>query len=294
MDTEDTFKSSDNDDFNKYREKCLSYYIDHIKQLGTVDVGHCETHVKQVEQWAVSSLDEKPIDKILEQLNIIDNRPDDVKMRVMIASLLHEIGDHKMDTNSNITSKTTILENIIEEICHDYIYYSDEFRDDIIKMIDLCSASKWGDRIPPNTLMYQLIPSWVDRHEATGSIGLVRCLLYAYHKKEAIISLDDIFPTDITELNKIAPYSRFISYSNGRKSISAFSHLLDKIRHINGNNIPIPSLNEAMNNGQHFIDSFIIDFSTKHSKIIDFHWLISLLDSNVHNKEINQLYKLSM
>jgi sugar phosphate isomerase/epimerase len=103
---------------------------------------------------------------------------------------------------------------------------------------------------------------------------------------------NDDFPTDLNKLNEIAPYSRFEEYSKGKPSLSAFSHLMDKIRHINGIDIPILCLKNIMNEGQILIDKFIIDFTVVNEKKIDIDWVISLLDEHSYDKEILELTKI--
>lgn len=93
-------------------------------------------------------------------------------------------------------------------------------------------------------------------------------------------------------LNRIAPYSRFEEYSIGKPSPSAFSHLMDKIRHINGKDIPIKNLKNIMNEGQILIDKFIVDFTVVNGKKIDIDWVINLLDLDLYGKEILELIKI--
>jgi sugar phosphate isomerase/epimerase len=93
-------------------------------------------------------------------------------------------------------------------------------------------------------------------------------------------------------LNEIAPYSRFEEYSKGKQSPSAFSHLMDKIRHVNGKDIPIMCLKNIMNEGQILIDKFIIDFTVVNEKKIDIDSIIDMLDTHSYDKEILELIKI--
>jgi HD superfamily phosphodiesterase len=115
------------------------------------------------------------------------NVPLDVRIRVEIAGLLHEYGDHKLCSDGART-RDEVLGDVLDRVASDYTKYTEEFKNDVIRMIDLCSASKWGDTIPENTKLYQLIPRWSDRHEATGAIGIARCLIYNYNKRYDIIN----------------------------------------------------------------------------------------------------------
>lgn len=159
-------------------------------------------------------------------------------------------------------------------------------------MVDLSSASKWGDRVPKGTHLYQLIVRWADRLEATGAIGIVRCLIYGYTKDDGSYPLcqdEDNFPTTQNELETVAPAQRFIDYGNGKPSPSSWEHLMDKIRHINGDKVPIECIRTALNEGRDFIDKFILDFTNVHGKKVDVLWVLGEVDATCYPEEIAQL-----
>jgi len=184
----------------EYKIRCAEAYRKIEEENPKIDAGHSVNHVKMVENLTSEALGEllemiyngvhrgksnsdltswlanHPIESL--------NTPQDVNLRVSVASLLHEVGDRKTIKDGSKTPKADIIAVILNEIFNDYPYYSEEMADDIINMVDLCSASKWGDRIPEETKLYQLLPRWADRQEATGMIGIIRCLLYSFSKMD--------------------------------------------------------------------------------------------------------------
>jgi HD superfamily phosphodiesterase len=178
---------------SSYRERCLKEYQLFIEGNSAVDVGHDMNHVIKVERLSSQAL-QQYIDGDRDDyqcwLDVHSQKsldmPFDVTVRLEIAGLLHEYGDHKLSVD-RIKTRDEILGDVIDRIASDYSKYTEEFRNDVIRMIDLCSASKWGDIVPENTKLYQLIPRWSDRQEATGAIGLARCLIYNYSKRYNII-----------------------------------------------------------------------------------------------------------
>lgn len=178
---------------SSYRDRCLKEYQLFVQGNSDVDVGHDINHVIKVELLGSQALQEYIKGKIDDYQSWLEVHPKeslimplDVKIRVEMAGLLHEYGDHKLSDNGT-KPRNEILTEVIDRIACDYSKYSEEFRDDIINMIDLCSASKWGDKIPENTRLYQLIPRWSDRQEATGAIGIARCLIYTYNKRYSVV-----------------------------------------------------------------------------------------------------------
>jgi len=289
---------------NKYLDRCVNEYRKIVENNPKIDAGHSVNHVKKVEDLTRRALQEfLGMDSNHEsiQMWLMDHPREslevsvDVTLRVAIASLLHEVGDAKTVLDGAVRPKAEIISEVLNRVMADYPSYSDEMRLDIINMIDLCSASKWGDRIPDGTKLYQLLPRWADRQEATGVIGIVRCLTYSYVKRNKGYPLcqnGDHFPTTQKELERVAPYSRWVAYSNGVNSVSGWEHLQDKIRHINGSDVPIPCLKKVLNDGQAFVDRFILDFTNVYGKKFDMNWIIERVDPIIYNVEIKQLREM--
>ena len=286
-------------------DACVLAYHNIVTKNPTIDAGHSVNHVKKVTELAMKATDEyvfqvkKNVDENLK--NHIDNKyngdmscldiPNDVSIRVMIASLLHEVGDSKF--GDKINTKAELILDILDIVLKDYSDDSLEMRLDIINMIEYCSASTWGDRIPKNSKIYQLIPRYCDRLEATGYIGIARTLTYTYVKKAPFVIDSDEFPTTNEELEKMAPISRWNEYSsNSKKSTSGFSHYLDKIVHISGNDVPIPYLKNILNEAQKIVKQFVIDFTVIHNKQFDIDFIVDKLDPIMYNVEIAQLKEM--
>jgi HD superfamily phosphodiesterase len=269
-----------------FRQRCIDQYTDILKMNPRIDAGHSINHVLIVEKHAREALNEW-VGTGKETV------PTDVRLRMEMACLLHEVGDHKFGDTGE--SKDAVQGEILDKVLYDYPEYGQAMKQDIIRMIDYCSASKWGDVTPPGCQTYQLIPRWADRLEATGIIGLVRCLTYTYSKRDSgqvLCSETDDFPTTLDELEMIAPYERFELYGKGISSTSAFGHLMDKIRHIDGSRVLVRGLAQKLNNEQKIIDRFIIDYTVNDDKRFDIGWLLSQLDQTVYATETMQLKEL--
>ena len=305
MDQDDTFFTVCDNYIPYIYKLCSQEYEQIIKKNGKIDSGHSLNHVQKVESLTrytlVNYLDFKDSYTLKEY---VDEKyggdqsclevPDDVKVRVLIASLLHEVGDQKFADKDPI-SKGVLINEILERVLKRYPWDCEEMRQDIINMIDYCSASVWGDKIPDGSKVYQLIPRWADRSEATGFIGIVRTMTFAYKKRGnyPLVSEDDEFPTSMTELEQMAPPSRWEYYSSGqKKSTSGFSHYLDKIVHISGDDIPVPFMQNIVNEGQKIVKQFVIEFTTKFNKQFDVDYIISNLDKDEYSLEIKELEEM--
>lgn len=271
------------EDYNIYAERCINLYKK-ICINNKMDVGHDVEHVIKVAKTGNDALEEyiamKP-----------GPLPNNIKLRINMACLLHEIGDKKFYDVTQCDTYT-YRKQIISEILHDYDRFTKELCDDIILMIDLCSARKWGNKYPSNINVYHLIPRWSDRLEATGYIGIARCLLYSFNKNNLLCQDTDNFPTTLQELNTIAPRSRFDTYTlrNGI-SVDAWEHFQDKVRHIDGFGVPIKSLKKKLDIGKTIIDKFILDFVANNKKY-DIEWLISKCEKDYANI-VNELRIMS-
>lgn len=278
-------------------QRCVQEYQEMVSTNPDIDPGHALPHVKVVYKHSIQAcedlleLDSNVFDSFIKEnprcnLNI----PKDIRIRITAASLLHEVGDKKTRKASDL-SKEDLIMSTLDRVFAGYTDQPDEAKQDILRMIDLTATSKWGDRIPDGTSLYQLIVRWADRLEATGGIGIVRSLLYTYSNgnlKQPFVLDSDDFPKTINELEQVAPYSRFVDYSNGKPSSSSWGHFLDKIRHISGKDVPIPSLSSKLEEGRELIDRFILSFSSK----FDISWIISHLPLNEYLAERTELISM--
>lgn len=287
-------------------DRCSQAYEQITKNSGKkIDAGHSIFHVQKVE-----SLTRKTLDQYLEIKNtgalkaFVDEKyngdvtclqvPHDVRIRVMIASLLHEVGDQKFADKDPIP-KAVLIKGVLQSVLQGYSEDCEEMIQDIINMVDYCGASTWGDRIPKGSKVYQLIPRWADRAEATGWIGVVRTMTFSYVKRKSypLVRETDDFPTTMEELEQMAPPSRWDKYSSGKKpSESGWEHYKDKIVHISGNGIPVPYMRDIVNAGQKIIKQFVVDFTVKFGKQFDIDYIISNLDESVYPLEIEELREM--
>lgn len=273
---------------------CLDYYAKLVAAHG-IEPGHAINHVIKVEKYARAALDElrrMKGDSVLKNWarhygdeSMLDI-PDDAERRVMVAALFHEVGDKKL-TKPKEAPLADALSHLPD--------VSKDFAEDVCKMVDYCSAGKWGDRVEPGTRLYQLLVRWADRAEATGYIGIARTLLYGHSIRETGYQLchaEAEFPTTMDELQAVAPRSRWEAYSTGTASKSVWGHFMDKIRHINGDCIPVPVLSARVDAGQKIVDQFILDFTNKNDRRFDLELIIANLDSKEYKKEICALHQM--
>ena len=288
--------------------RCVYEYNIIVSANPNIDAGHSVNHVKKVEELTFQALKQyyemksrsDPTLKTYADTYYGGSEscleiPMNAVLRVMIGSLLHEVGDQKFADKTIKKPKAEIIGKVVTKVLHDYHKYSEELKTDIINMIDYCGAATWGDRIPPGSHLYELIIRWADRTEATGYIGIVRTMTFSYSKRQTypLCRDEDEFPTTLDELEHVAPNSRWLSYSNGKKpSESGFSHYLDKIVHISGQDVPLPYLKEMLNEGQNIVKQFVIDFTTKNNKQFDIDWILSHLDPEMYNVEIDQIKEM--
>jgi hypothetical protein len=285
---------------------CVAEYDAIVRRNPNIDAGHSVNHVITVENWTFRGLAQLLNDKSLRLEEWADtyNGCDrsclqvakDAVLRVMVASLFHEIGDGKFADGKVDKPKKQLIFEALTRVFDDTDICTDEFKTDIYNMIEYCGASTWGNRIPPNVRIYQLIPRWADRLEATGVIGLARTMTFSYSKRKTgypICRDEDEFPTSLAELEQMAPESRWERYSTmNQRSISGLAHLLDKIKHICGKDVPIPVLRDALNEGQRIVKQFIIDFTVVNGKKFDIDWIVNRLDPKIYTVEIAQLLEM--
>jgi len=282
-------------------QRCLQEYHNIVSKNPKIDAGHSVNHVIKVEQWTSRAFQEYKLMRF--ECSVEDFHGwskdslqigPDTAIRIMAASDLHEVGDGKFSDGS-VKPKEELLSEVLDRVFFDYSNYNEEMKQDIINMIKWCGARDWGNRIPEGAKLYQLIPRWADRLEATGPIGVIRTMTYSYVKRATypLCRDEDEFPTTMEELEKFAPPERFIAYSTGKlPPLSGFGHYLDKIVHINGNDVLIPCLRLALDEGQAFVKQFVLDFTNKHGKKFDIDWILTQIDHQIYNVEVKQLKEM--
>lgn len=271
-----------------YLENAKNCYQKIVALNPKIDLGHSLDHVLRVEQACIQALKEYLPNATAQEI------PKDVELRVRLAAILHEVGDFKFNTGFN--NRDELLQFNLKEILQGYPNQKAVI-EDIILMIDYCSASKWGDRIPQGSATYQLIVRWADRLEATGIVGLIRTLSFAYSKRfdnppYPFARLQDDYPTSIEELKTVCPKERFDAYSTGqKKSLSALDHFYDKIIHISGDDIPIKSLKNQINAGRSLVVEYILQVS-RNKGCFDLDWILNRLDKKIYPLEFQQIIEM--
>lgn len=261
-----------------YGQRALQEY-EKLAAEHNVDVGHCSNHVLKVTRDALTALQEVP-----------HNRNDE--LLVEVSCILHEYVDSKLwkRTLSEEEAKSTLSEILERVFSGEAAYKPEEF----YNMIDYCSTSKWGDRIPSGATTIQLIPRWADRAEAVGVIGVARVILYGFsvRSKTPLCRNEADFPTTMEELDHVAPPSRFEEYTRGKKSLSAFEHFLDKIVHISVGSCEVEYFRKVFEEGQLLTKQYVLDFTNIHGKRFDIDWILERLDTKLYSKEAAALKEI--
>lgn len=153
---------------------------------------------------------------------------------VEVASLIHDIGDHKFIKRDKI--------GVYEREFLDRYFGpgDDDTKHQILFMIDAVSCSKWGDQLleyKGEQLPWMHIPRYCDRLEAMGEVGLERAIIYSKLKGRPLYSERTKRCYNLDELERVAPKSRYVKYvESGGKPVednTTIDHLYDKVIHLN-------------------------------------------------------------
>lgn len=160
-----------------------------------------------------------------------------VKRSALIASLLHDVDDRKLNvprSHDPYMNAKLIMNNA----------GVDEYKSLVLEMISLVSCSKNKNFIPK--LKYLLIPREVDRCLALGEIGIQRCLDYTYDQGKPLYTNNTPLPTTEDEFIEVCRKYSLDQYKG--ESESALDHFYDKLIHLktchSGNSFLKAKLNE--------------------------------------------------
>lgn len=169
----------------------------------------------------------------------------DTSMEIQLASLLHDVDDHKYFPDPHQDSQNDDTDTDAE-----YRLYPNATHimsslgglpprscTRILRMISWVSCSSNGNSVPPSiqacSHYHLLIPRWSDRLEAIGARGVVRS--YRYNREHALPLSSPSSPraSDVEEVWKLAPPERFELYqASGGESEDMISHYYDKLLHV--------------------------------------------------------------
>eukprot|EP01129_Flabellula_baltica_P012046 TRINITY_DN5382_c0_g1_i1.p1 TRINITY_DN5382_c0_g1~~TRINITY_DN5382_c0_g1_i1.p1 ORF type:complete len:249 (+),score=47.14 TRINITY_DN5382_c0_g1_i1:18-764(+) len=144
-----------------------------------------------------------------------------LKFQISLASLLHDVDDHKLFPESQDYENARLILNSIESDLVDV--------DLVIEMIDLVSTSK-NKNHADGIESFKLIPRDSDRLEAIGAIGVIRCYEFSVERDRLLFTEDTQRATDLEGLYRIATPERFAQYQGG--SASMIDHYYDKLLHV--------------------------------------------------------------
>lgn len=186
-------------------------YIDRLQLIlekNNVCESHGITHAIKVYEHANNAL------------YYVNEITDDDKLAVLFASLLHDADDKKFfPKHRNYENLRCVMDDINTNILNN-----------VIRMVELVSASKNGDSIPDDIKdnQWMLIPRYADRLEAIGIIGISRCWQYTKTIKNPLYLETTERAIDENDLwTNIATEERYKKY-NGN-SVSMIDHFYDKL-----------------------------------------------------------------
>jgi uncharacterized protein len=212
-------------------------------QRHQVDSGHGYDHAITVMTHAEEALKVCPVTLTPEQHEA-----------VLLAALLHDVDDRKFFPSRGGNSAFPNAEAILGD--HPQ-------RELIIRMISLVSFSKNGNSIPedltPEEASWMLIPRWADRREATGPVGVLRCIEYSKSVKRPMSLPSTPIAHDFDEAARLASPERLAQYLKTGASESAIDHMYDKIIHLcisTGNSY----IDQKMKEDDDYTKQYIIDY----------------------------------
>ena len=146
-----------------------------------------------IEKNICKSHDINHIDRCSDMLNkVLINDPSlsqQIKFSLHVAVLLHDVDDGKFVTNENYDNARNILR--LHNVCR-------ELEDQIIEIISYISSSKNGDSIPEKAedKEYLLYPRFVDRLDAIGVHGVIRCYQFTKTKSNPLFLESTLIPSE--------------------------------------------------------------------------------------------------
>jgi uncharacterized protein len=174
---------------------------------------HGMSHALDVMRLAAELLDACP-----------EELPDGAHDRVMLAALLHDADDGKYFPNNKNSENA--------RACLAAAQVPDGDVAEVIRMIDLVSASKNGNVAPEGTPDWMLYPRYADRLAAIGWTGVVRCWIYSINQAtpRPLYTAATPRPGTEDELWQEATKERFDAYkARGGGSASMLDHYFDKL-----------------------------------------------------------------
>ena len=144
---------------------------------------------------------------------------------VILASLLHDVDDHKYYDTVDYANARAILQALADTCSGDTTCNTKFNIEEIISMIDLVSYSQNQNQNTDNIPKYKLIPQKCDRIEAMGTPGVERCIEYSKHKGNPMHTQDTPLATNTLELRAIMLTNPVY---NG-KSASVIDHCYEKL-----------------------------------------------------------------
>lgn len=219
----------------------LKYDMSKIFYKAKVDNGHGLDHASRVAEHAVRASRSAGLSQ-------------EQHLQVLLASLLHDIDDHKFPGLQNDNGQLN-AEQLLTK-------YFPTQQKPVLEMIAAVSTSANGNLVDPAKPSYFYIPRWADRLEAVGLIGIKRTLEHTRYTKQPYYLSETIKPKSRNELYAIPIEDRFNEYCNGKKSVSMIDHFYDKLLHLCDTKTGNYYLDHQFRESRKVMDEFLLEFGS--------------------------------
>eukprot|EP01038_Epipyxis_sp_PR26KG_P010454 gene10454-14042_t len=195
---------------------------------------------------------------------------------ILVASLLHDVDDHKIALSTKIMSEVGMNLNDQESV---------------IEIVDLVSCSKNGNGIVEHQHLWKLIPRDSDRLEALGQIGVDRCYDYTKRKGFPLVAKNTPLPTSREELEEVMKRRTLEEYvTNKGNSESMIDHYYDKLLHLDVLRSENPYLVREAKPRMDIMIEFLLSFNRKIKQMREN--FVSKNGSELNLSQIDIIYNL--
>jgi hypothetical protein len=179
----------------------------------------------------------------------------DVKVDLQLASLLHDVDDHKYFSKGSTNAIKFLKKRLRPERV-----------DRVLRWISYVSTSQNGNEIPEEARSqpWVLWPRYGDRIEAVGEVGLARVFEYSHRHNIPDVVVTTPRPKTVSEVMNLVTSERFERYrQRGGVSDSSIDHIYDKLLHLIDVETHSQYLNQSLEKGRQYLIDACLNFSPR-------------------------------